>query len=442
MKRQRIGHSSPQRCYHRELLQAIGKFLPQRGLPLQPQDQRLRWTDRLLVVMGVLLAWQSATSLKDAFEACWHVVTGMYPTRRRAGHTYAGFIKALQKQSRRLLPLVARALRQAVREVAGRYWTLEGWIVMGVDGARINCPRTAANEEAFGCAGKDKTTPQQFVTTVLHVGTGLIWDWRRGGGKETERNQLREMIATLPPAALLLADAGFTGYELLRELMGGGRSFLIRAGANVRLLTKLGFALREYDGIVYLWPQAQRKQEPLVLRLVVLGDGRKAVYLLSNVLDPSALSDRQAGQMYRRRWGIEVFSRSFKQTMAKHKLRSTSPDKAQVELDWALAGWWMLGLLAIQRMLRRGVSPMQWSVAEALRVVRRVMSGRGSRQAAKDLCALARAVKDSYRRRRPKTARNWPAKKTQAPPHPPQIRMARREEKQQSQRFKDEKAAA
>ncbi len=442
MKRQRIGHSSSPRFYHRELLHAIGKFLPHRGLSLHSDDDRVRWTDRLVVVAAILMSWQTASNLKDTFEACWHVVTGMYPTRRRVGHTYAGFIKALAKRSQRLLSVVASSLRHAVRTTAGRYWQIEGWTVMGVDGSRIGCPRTAANEAAFGCAGKNKTTPQQFVTTVLHVGTGLIWDWRRGGGKEAERNHLREMISTLPEACLLLADAGFTGYALLRTLIADGRGFIIRVGGHVRLLRKLGFAVREYDGIVYLWPTTHRNQEPLVLRLVVVHDGRKAVYLLTSVLGEQALSDAQVAAMYRRRWGLEVFYRSLKRTMEKHTLHSGSPAKAQVELDWALAGLWMLGLLTVQRMVRRRVCPTRWSVAESLRVVRRVMIGRGGRHAAKDLRALASATTDPYRRRAPKSARNWPRKKTHGPPGPPKIRTAGRREKQQAQRFKREKAAA
>jgi len=442
MKRQRIGSSSCPRAYHRDLLHAIGKFLPHRGLTLQSDDDRVRWTDRLLVVTAMVMALQSATTLKDAFESCWHVVTGMYPTRRRAGHTYEGFIKALQKRSERLLEIVAQALRQAVRSVAGRYWKIDGWIVMGIDGSRIECPRTAANEAAFGCAGRNKTAPQQFVTTVLHVGTGLIWDWRRGGGKEAERNHLRQMIAALPSAAMLLADAGFTGYDLLRELLADGRSFIIRAGGNVTLLKKLGFAVREHEGIVYLWPQAHRGTEPLVLRLVTLHDGRKRVCLLTNVLEESQLSDRHVADMYRRRWGLEVFYRSFKRTLQKHKMHSVSPAKAQVELDWALAGLWMLGVMTVQRMNVCRTDPSRWSVAESLRVVRRVMSGRGGRKAAKDLHGLAFARKDTYCRTRPKQARDWPQKKTQHPPGPPKTRTASARERQSAQRFRENKHAA
>ena len=437
MNRQRIGHSSSQGFYHRQLLPAIGNLLPRRGLALQSGDNRVRWTDRLLAVMAVLMAWQPGSALKDRFEACWQVVSGMYPTRRRGGHSYEGLIGALRDRSARLLRIVVPALRDALRAVAGRFWKIEGWIVMGVDGSRINCPRTSANQKAFGCAGVDKTGPQQFVTTVLHVGSGLIWDWRRGSGKDAERNHLREMMASLPPGALLLADAGFTGYELLKGLIASGRSFVIRAGANVHLLTELGYAVREYDGIVYLWPANKRRQEPLILRLVVLHDGRKGVYLLTNVLEESALSDRQVSQMYRRRWGIEVFYRSLKQTMEKRKMLSTSPGNASVELDWAMIGLWMLGLLTVQRMIRRRISPTDWSVASALRVVRRVMSGRGPRRAAKGLWALSGAIKDQYSRHTPKTARDWPAKKKLSPPEQPKLRMANHKEMLLAQRFKD-----
>jgi hypothetical protein len=436
MNRQRIGHSSSDALYHHQLLPAMGKFLPHRGLALETQDNRVRWTDRLLAVMALLMAWQAGATLKDRFEACWQVVADMYPSRRRGGHTYEGFIRGLGNKSECLLQRVAAALRKAVQRVAGDGWKIGGWVVMGVDGSRINCPRTRANEQAFGCAGRDKTGPQQLVTTVLHVGSGLIWDWRRGTGKAAERNHLRDMIATLPAGSLLLADAGFTGYDLLKELIATGRSFVIRAGAHVSLLTHLGYAVGEHDGIVYLWPQAKRDREPLILRMVVVNDGRRGVYLLTNVLDESRLADSQVARMYSRRWGIEVFYRSLKQTLQKRKMLSTSPDHASVELDWAMAGLWMLGLLTVERLDGGQGSPSRWSAAKSLRVIRRVMSGRGSRWDARDLRALSGAGKDAYRRLGSKTARDWPAKKKQSPPKPPIIRVATDKQKQQAQRIK------
>src|SRR6185503_1130098 len=110
-----------------------------------------------------------------------------------------------------------------------------------------------------------------------------------------ERSHLLQMLDTLPKQAMLLADAGFTGYPLLAQVMSSGRSFLIRVGSNVQLLKKLGFA-REGEGIVYLWPEKSRekKQPPLVLRLIEANDGRKSIYLLTSVLSQRKLSDAAA----------------------------------------------------------------------------------------------------------------------------------------------------
>jgi hypothetical protein len=442
MKRYRSGSTSDSRVYHQQLLQAIGKFLPRRGLSLISKDKRVRWTDRLLVSMAMLMAWQPAVCLADAFEECWQTLVGMYPTRRRAGHSHEGFSKALMQRGGRLLALVVAALRKAVKEVAGKYWLIEGYIVMGVDGSRINCPRTATNEQAFGCAGKPGTGPQQFVTTLLHVGTGLIWSWRRGGGQQAERTHLREMMADMPTGSLLLADAGFTGYDLLRALLAAGHCFIIRAGSHVRLLKKLGFAVREHQDTVYLWPQDRRDQEPLVLRLVALADGRRTVYLLTSILQQSQLSDDQIGRMYRRRWGLELFYRSLKRTMQKHTVRSKAAAQAQMELDWALAGLWMLGLLTVEQMVAQGVDPQQWSVAESLRSIRRVMSARGGRMQARGLRVLGLALKDSYHRRSSKTRQHWPRQKQESPPKKPKMRIAQECEKQAAKRFREKTEAA
>jgi hypothetical protein len=80
----------------------------------------------------------------------------------------------------------------------------------------------------LGCAGKKKTGPQLFLTTLWHMGTGLPWDYRIGPGTASERHHLRDMLADLPAKAMVVADAGFTGYELLRAIDQLGLSFLVR----------------------------------------------------------------------------------------------------------------------------------------------------------------------------------------------------------------------
>lgn len=423
MTRQLNDKLTKTRGYQRQLLHAMSKYLPHRGLPLISTDQRIRWTDRLLTMVAILRVWSEASVVGDAFAAARETVVSMYRSRRRPGRRLSGFGQRLCGCTDRLLKVLTPALRTAGIKAAGPTWSWRRWVVMAVDGTRIDCPRTASNEQAFGCAGRKKTAPQQFLTTVFHIPTGLIWDWRRGRSDAAERDHLREMSASLPANTLLLADAGFTGYDLLRSLMGQGHDFLIRVGANVTLLRRLGYRVYEDNATVYLWPQAKQEEAPLVLRLIRVRDGAKQRCLLTTILDPSVLSDRQANTLYRLRWKVEVSFRSLKQTMRRRKMLSMAAANARAELDWAMVGLWLLALMAVDRVARRDKGRV--SVAAALRSVRTWMRQRLGRPPAGGLRrALRVAAVDRYTRKHPKGARNWPHKKREKPPGQPKVRMA------------------
>ncbi|MCK4343636.1 MAG: IS4 family transposase [Phycisphaerae bacterium] len=426
--------------YQTQLLAAMRALLPTRGLPLIDGDRRVRWSDRVLVIGAVLLSWLPGSKLQEAFAATRETLVAMYPTRRRPGRELSGFLKALRKRSAGLLSLVTKTLRERTAEQAGRHWRWKQWVVLGVDGSRINSPRTVANEEVFGCAGKTRTAPQQLLLTIFHVATGLPWAWRRGAGDASERHLLRDALPELPEHTLLLADAGFTGYDLLGTLQRAGQAFIVRAGANVSLLRKLGYRVREERNTVYLWPvDEQRKNKPLVLRLVVLGSGEKRVALLTNVLDQAVLSKTEIKALYRQRWSIEVMFRSLKQTMGKRTLRAETPNLAQCELDWALAGFWMLGLMTLAA---TGVK-QGWSPAGALDVVRRVVRHRQRRAGTRRLRTLLRGARpDRYHRFGPKKARDWPRKKNDRPPGTPKPRMAKPPEIAAAKRLREQNCAA
>jgi hypothetical protein len=274
-----------------------------------------------------------------------------------------------------------------------------------------------------------------LLTMLFHVATGLPWAWRRGRGDGSERDDLRAMLPLLPAGTLLLADAGYVGYDMLRTLLTAGHSFIVRVGRNVHLLEGLGWAVREVKGTVYLWPQNRRNKAPLELRLVQVRSGRQTVALLTNVA-AARLSNREVADLYRRRWVIEVLYRSLKQTMECRKMLSARPDHAALELDWAVVGLWMLGLMTAEAGSWGGLPPRTWSLALAQRVVRRAMRQLDKPRPAGGLrWKLRRSVKDAYVRRRPKAARYWPHKKRERPPGVPKIRTATRKEIRMAQEF-------
>ncbi len=430
--------NQPSTSYHTQLREAMRTHLPKRGLPLINDDQRVRWTPRLLTMAAVLMTWQPGDTLREAFAATRETVVGMYPTRRRPGEHLEGFLKTLQRHSAALRDNVITGLRLSLQQLAGRQWRWRGWVVIGVDGSRINCPRTAANKDALGCAGRDKTGPQLLLTTLFHIATGVVWSWRRGDSKDSERAQLRDMFDELPHRTLLLADAGFTGYDLMQKLKKRGHSFVIRVGSNVTLLRNLGYAVKTHRSTVYLWPGNRRKLPPLTLRLVLLECDGKKMALLTNV-DAALLTDDEIAMLYTKRWGIEVMFRSLKQTMGKRSLRSATPERAAVELDWAMVGLWMLGLMAIEA---TGLK-QPWSTAKALKVVRKAIR-RGNRPARPRALSteFRKAICDQYTRLGSKKARDWPHKKRERPPGIPKLRMAEDAEVLLAKRFRELQDAA
>jgi hypothetical protein len=425
--------------YTLQLRAAMRRYLPWRGLPLIGAD---RWTDRLLVMAVLLMVFSGLGTLRDRFAEARSAVVQMYGSRRRPGTSYGGFSKKLRKHSPRLLDLLVQALRLRVLGSAGAHWKVGRFLAFGVDGTKADAPRTKANRKRLKIGGKRKSGPQQLLVTLMHVGTGLPWSWRRGEATASERGLLLAQLGVLPAGALLLMDAGFTGYDFLTRLLAAGHPVLVRAGANLTLLEKLGWAVETRGDLVSLWPAlAQRKDgEPLVLRRILVVDGRnRRMCLLTSVLDPAALSVAEAVQLYRLRWGIEVLYRGLKQTLGRRKMLSDAPENAQVELDWTVAGYWMLCLLLWeQRGAREHVTR---GVADALRLVRNAMAGRGDKRG-RFATGWRRLTVDRYPRRGPKAARDWPHKKNEPPCGIPEMRMATASEVRRAQRLASLKLAA
>jgi hypothetical protein len=416
--------------YRGGLREATVTLLPREALALLPAgDGRTRWTSLLLALCAILMSWSGAPTLNDRFESARRCLLGWYPGRRRPGGSYQGLVAALRRRGPRLLRLIADHYRGHVRRLSEQrgQWLSEGWLAFGVDSTKIDAPMTAANEAGLGCASRARSWPQMLLTCAFHVGSGLPWSFVRGHARSSERRHLCRLLGTLPPGILLLADAGFIGYDFWRRLLDAGRSsFLIRVGSNVRVIEGLGGRVRTYaDGIVWVWPAGQQKKRcrPLVLRLIAFTDQRNRVlYLLTDVTDPSRLGDAAAARLYAMRWGVEVTFRTLKQTLGRRKLLSDAPRNARAELSWAMVGLWTLLLIKAQRCPRLtgggGGGGGGQGVAATLRVLRRAMDG-----VRRDVgVALARIKPDTHQRLWPRTARHWPHKKRSRPPGRPKAR--------------------
>lgn len=432
-----------QASYPHGLKEAIGKWFPGQFFSGWSVTKGTKWSPQRLFWMAILMTWSAQQTLQTRFDEVRDLLRSLFP-KWSLGTSYTGWYAAQLKWITPLQTPLRQRLRRQTQELAGHHWQRQGWCAFAVDGSRVECPRTEANERELKCAGRKKTGPQLFVTTLLHMGTGLPWDFRIGPGTASERRHLEEMLVDLPRRALVVADAGFTGYDFFRRLIAAEKNFLVRVGANVHLLRRLGYVEREGRDTVYLWPEKNRQEPPVVLRLIERRQGKKKMFLVTNVLDRQALSQESAGVLYEMRWGVEVFYRSFKQTLQKRKMLSHSPEAAQCELTWALYGLWLLQGMSVEKIIARGRDPLHWSAARARDRVRKSMrsalAGRSRDRRLSD--DLGRALKDSYVRRGSKKARDWSHKKKEKPPGAPKIQSATTEQRRAIQRLKRRKAAA
>ena len=238
-----------------------------------PHDARVRWVPTYLILAWVIIGWSAQIHLTDRLVEARRWLAGRFPARRRPGGTYQGLLQATR---RTLFPCFWRCLRPTAVRRLGRARTWYGWTVLAADGSRFDAPRTRANARRLPRAGRTHTGPQWWVTWLVHLPTLLVWDWRQGPGTSSERRHLQDMIADLPPDTLLVADAGYVGFDLMRRLVETKVDFLIRCGRNVRLLVDGTHTRIERDGQhrhVYLWPMNRRRVGPLVLRLIELCAG-------------------------------------------------------------------------------------------------------------------------------------------------------------------------
>ena len=434
------------------------------------------WTAASLVRLAVFWVWSSESSLVAAANDAIACVTRIFGDSAVA--SYQALTNALHRYSSQLLPILCTRMQGLMRECDDGSFRIGLWLVLAVDGSRLKVPRTLKNERRF-CKPKTKARkksksqkrgrnakrtksptrkrtrnnprpegPLMWLTMIWHVGQRLPWCWKIGPAYASERHHVMEMLEEqkFPENTLFCGDGGYVGYDFWRAIHDKDHHFLVWVGGNIRLLKSLGY-VRERNGIVYCWPDRamRKKQLPLVLRLLHFKDARNGdVYLVTNVLKENLLPRRQAGEIYRQRWGIEIQFRSLKQTFGRTKLRSRTPERAAVELEWSLIGLWMIQLLARKEQVKARDPDKLTSIAAVLRIVRQIMQ-RDAAVPKRTECftkKLAQAVTDDYKRKSKKTSRNYPRQKKQKAIGKPTIMVATKEQKKRLKQNQTQAIAA
>jgi hypothetical protein len=317
------------------------------------------------------------------------------------------------------------------REIRRRFADLllvDGFEPVGCDGSRAECPRASELEARLGRAGKADAAPTIWVTAFVHLATGMLWSWRIGPGGAAEQVHLRRLLETLSPRALIVCDAAYMGYDLVRAIVGSGRAFLFRMSSKVHLYTSEDAALEDWtEGPVWYWPRYAQEAgtPPLPCRLIrapARGRARRDVWLSTDVVDPARLPAATAAKFYRWRWKNEGVFRIYKRTLKKMKLSSRTVRLVHREAELTLLATQLLlahAELALRPEAKAAAGEPAISPRKVLIEIRREMGRSANSRAASYRARLQRCRADARNQTSSKAARAWPRRKPHEPPRPP-----------------------
>ena len=441
------------------------------------------WLPCSLVWLALCWSFSECINVTDAFPQaveCCQLIAG-----ESALSTYQGFMGALIRWTDPFLSVLWPVLQLRMQEIGGNLWRVNGWVPIAFDGSRSTAPRSKSNEKAL-CAphyGHGKTAkyrkkktkgmrrknneqnkpqsqePQAWITMLWHMSLRLPWKWKLGPSNSSERGHVMEMVGEggFQKNTLFCGDAGFVGYPLWAKIAGEGMYFLVRVGANVKLLTESADCTTVIrKGLVLCWPLAAQKDglPPLRLRLVRVQIGAQRMWMLTNVLDPALLSSKQIVNFYKMRWGIEIEFRGLKQTLDCSKLGCRNSERVMAELNWSIMAMAIAELFALKEQLATTPSepaakklprdPKRRSLANTMRAIRHCLTHlKDVPKPGQDIHSkLRRALTDGYVRKSSKRARYRPPNPDKKPLGDPEIRKLTAKEKKKLKALTPIKSAA
>jgi hypothetical protein len=220
-----------------------------------------------------------------------------------------------------------------------------------VDGTGVSMPDTPKNQKAYPQPSTQKPGcgfPVMKIVGVFCFQTGALIRWVQGTLTEHECRLFSKLIEFFLPGDIVLADRGFSGYGQLAILWNRGVDSLMRIHQRRKVDWRKGRRLGKRDRLV-TWRRPQRQSsvfdamqwenlpEELTLRIVrievkVKGFRTQQLTLVTTLLNADIYSAEQLGELYFRRWLVEIFFRDIKQTMAMDILRCKSPEMIDKEI--------------------------------------------------------------------------------------------------------------
>jgi hypothetical protein len=302
--------------------------------------------------------------------------------------------KARQRLGVKALNLLFERLRGPLGQARTRGVLAFGRRVVSWDGTALDVPDTEANTQSFG-RQKGAGNPQLRLLTLIECGTHAVIDAAFAGYTQLSELALaRQVLASLTPGLLLLADRNFPGYDLWTQANATGADLIWRIKKSqvfvpVTVLPDGSFLSRMHtraDTIRLGSARAKghrctpRDPSHLVRIIeyavtIVSADGTSRTELfrlVTTLLDHHEAPARAIADLYQQRWESENSYSEIKTRLrgAGFVLRSKSPDLVEQELFAFLCVYQVLGALEVEAAEAAGIDPDRISFTVTLRSAR------------------------------------------------------------------------
>jgi Transposase DDE domain len=306
-----------------------------------------------------------------------------------SAHTGA-YCKARVKLPVTFLRRVVCTLAAEVEDQAPDSWRWQQRRVLLVDGTSTQLPDTEANQAAYPQSSQQQPGlgfPMMRLVVLIAFATAVLVDAAEGPcqGKESgETALLRSLLDSLRAGDVLVADRHYCSYFQFALLQERG----VDVAARLHQLRRCDFRDGERLGhgdIIQTWARPARPDwmdaetyacmpdsvRVRIVRVLVEQPGYRSrkILVATTLLNAYQYTAKEIGDLYHRRWHVELDIRSIKQTMKMEELSCKTPERACKELWVHLLAYNLVRRVMAAAAWESGKLPRQLSMAAALQTL-------------------------------------------------------------------------
>lgn len=352
------------------LLETVEALLPEHRERLFPP------TETLSMFLAQVLAADRSCQQAVNQASINRLVAGLAACSTHTG----GYCRARQRLPLPMVKALACQLGEMVEEQVPTDWSWEGRRVLMVDGTTVSMPDTPENQAAYPQQGNQLPGlgfPICRIVGITSLASGVLLDAAIGpiqGKGSGEQSLLRTLEDTFQPGDIVLGDAFYPTYSFLARMQAKRVDVVMeQLGARRRSTDyRRGRRLGHKDHLIIIEKPAQKpdwmtqdEYESAPDSITIRECHAAGRTLVTTLAGPSRKS---LGQLYQRRWQVELDIRQIKDVMGMNVLSCRTPAMAEKEIWVHLLAYNLIRLLMAQAATLAHLQPRDLSFKHTLQL--------------------------------------------------------------------------